>query len=83
MHVQVSKTEEAVTDRPSSVGRITDDLTPRTEVAKGLSVCEHTLRNWERGGRGPPPIRIGRRVFYRAEAVREWLLQQERAMAPK
>ena len=52
-------------------------------MAEDLYVWVHTLGIWERRGRGPPPIRIGRRVFYRGEAVREWLLQQEREMAAK
>jgi hypothetical protein len=56
---------------------IIDDLVLRAEVSKQLNVSERTLRSWELSGEGPPPIRIGRRVYYRAEAVRKWLLDQE------
>ena len=74
MRGSVFTTSRAATGR--LLAEITDDLLPQAEVAEDLDVCVHTLRNWERRGRGPPPIRIGRRVFYRGEAVREWLLQQ-------
>jgi hypothetical protein len=56
---------------------IIDDLVLRAEVSKQLNVSERTLRSWELSSRGPPAIRIGRRVYYRAEAVRKWLLDQE------
>ena len=57
---------------------LSHDLVPRAELAQELDVCEHTLRIWERCGQGPPPVRIGRRVYYRAETVQRWLLDQER-----
>jgi hypothetical protein len=56
---------------------IITDLIPPAEMAKRLNVCPHTLRGWERSGRGPPAIRIGKRVYYRAQTVRVWLLAQE------
>jgi DNA-binding transcriptional MerR regulator len=57
---------------------IIGDLVPRAEVSKQLGVSEQTLRLWELSGEGPPTLRIGRRVFYRIEVVRRWLLDQER-----
>jgi predicted site-specific integrase-resolvase len=60
-----------------SANALTGDLLSRAEVAKGFAVSQHTLRKWEISGHGPPTIRVGRRIFYRAEAVRRWLLEQE------
>ena len=56
---------------------IIGDLVPRAEVSKQLGVSEQTLRLWELRCDGPPTIRIGRRVYYRTDAVRKWLLRQE------
>ena len=54
-----------------------DMLIPRATVAESLGVCEHTLRLWERHGRGPRAMRIGRRVYYRDVTLRRWLIGQE------
>jgi hypothetical protein len=70
-------------DESEKVGPITQhlvtaDLIPRAAMAQQLGVCPRTLRLWERVGRGPPAIRIGKRIYYRAESARTWLLAQER-----
>ena len=63
---------------PGESPPIVGDLLPRAEVSRQLGVSEQTLRLWELSGEGPPTLRIGRRVFYRIEVVRQWLLDQER-----
>jgi hypothetical protein len=40
-------------------------------------VSVDTLARWETRRIGPPCVRVGRKVIYRIEAVREWLVQQE------
>lgn len=50
----------------------------RAEVAAELNVSADTLQRWENQRIGPPTMRLGRRVYYRAEAFREWLLSRER-----
>jgi hypothetical protein len=50
----------------------------RAEVAAELNLSVDTLRRWECQRIGPPTMRLGRRVYYRAEAFREWLLSRER-----
>jgi predicted site-specific integrase-resolvase len=67
----------AAADRSASALTITGDLISRAEVAKEFEVSQHTLRKWEISGQGPPTIRVGRKIFYRAEAVRHWLLERE------
>jgi predicted site-specific integrase-resolvase len=60
---------------------ITGSLISRAAMAQELDVCEHTLRIWERCGQGPPTVRLGRRVYYRDEAVHQWLLERERRIS--
>lgn len=49
----------------------------RKEMAGEIGVSVDTLARWETQRRGPPCVRIGRGVYYRIEAFREWLRQQE------
>lgn len=46
----------------------------------GLSAS--TLKRWEGARTGPPCVRVGRRVVYRLEAVRDWLREQEARKHP-
>ena len=50
----------------------------RREVAEALGISAATLQRWQTRRIGPPLVRIGRRVFYRADAFREWMISQER-----
>lgn len=50
----------------------------RADVAREVGVSVDTLQRWETRRIGPPSVRIGRRVFYRAEAFRDWLVSRER-----
>lgn len=54
----------------------------RAEVAAQLKVSASTLQRWECQRIGPPLMRLGRRVYYRAEAFREWLIGRERKSEP-
>lgn len=49
----------------------------RREVAEALGISITTLQRWQTRRVGPPCVRIGRRAFYRADAVREWMISQE------
>jgi hypothetical protein len=37
-----------------------------------------TLKRWRDLGTGPAFIRLGRAIFYRRQAIRDWILNQER-----
>ena len=50
----------------------------RSEVAEALRISPATLQRWQTRRIGPACVRIGRRVFYRAEAFREWMISRER-----
>jgi len=55
-------------------------LKPSTALLLGASqaaeLCgcsERTWRSWHNAGLIPKPIRIGRSIFWRPEALREWV----------
>jgi Helix-turn-helix domain len=77
MRAMALSTGPVVADGPSAARPITADLLPRAEVARQFDVCQRTLRRWEKSRQGPPVIRVGKRVYYRTESVRRWLLEQE------
>ena len=51
-------------------------LTP-ADVAEMLGVSPRTLARWHLRRLGPPRCKIGRRVFYRLEAIEAWLAANE------
>jgi hypothetical protein len=38
---------------------------------------KRTLKRWRDFGEGPPFIKVGRTIYYRRQAIRDWLLSQE------
>lgn len=56
---------------------ITEDLILEQDLASELNRDARTLQRWRAQRMGPPFIRIGRQIFYRREAVREWFLSLE------
>jgi hypothetical protein len=61
---------------------------PRKRLAKelgerlrGRPYSEWTLIAWERVGRGPPTVRVGRDVVYCIASVEKWLRDLEGAEA--
>lgn len=49
----------------------------RAALADQIGVSVDTLSRWESRRCGPPCIRLGRRVLYRIEGVRECLVRQD------
>jgi DNA-binding transcriptional MerR regulator len=49
----------------------------RAEVAEAIGVTPATLQRWDHQRIGPPTLRLGRQVYYRAEAFRAWLVARE------
>jgi transcriptional regulator GlxA family with amidase domain len=56
---------------------ILENYIDRGTLAEQLGRSRRTLERWEQLRYGPEPTRIGRTIFYRIDAVREWLLSQE------
>lgn len=64
---------------PDAAKPLLDGWLTRAEVAKELGLSTDTLARWATRREGPPCVRIGRKILYRAEAFREWLLEREPA----
>jgi len=62
----------------SETPRLLDGWLSRPQVAAEVGVSVDTLQRWETRRIGPPCVRIGRKVLYRADAFREWLISRER-----
>jgi len=56
---------------------VLDGWMTRPEMAEQIGISVDTLARWETRRIGPPCVRIGRKVYYRVEAFREWLRDQE------
>ena len=52
-------------------------LIPHCEFVKTFYGSERTARRHRALGKGPAYIRIGRRIFYRPEAIEKWLSRNE------
>jgi predicted DNA-binding transcriptional regulator AlpA len=63
----------------ASTPALLDGWLTRPRVAEEIGVSVDTLQRWETARTGPPCVRIGRKVLYRADAFREWLISRERA----
>ncbi len=52
---------------------------PQRDAATELGVTLRTMRNYDLTRTGPPPTKIGRKVYYEIGAFRQWLKSLERA----
>ena len=52
-----------------------EDLLTSQQLAERLQVSLPTIKRWRREGGGPPFVRAGRSVRYRASEVDRWLEQ--------
>ena len=60
---------------------ILDGYVDKAELANQLKVCERTLDRWHNQRKGPPRTKVGSKVIYKVEAVREWLDAQQHRKA--
>jgi hypothetical protein len=70
--------QHAIPADASAVPALLDGWLTRAQVATEIGVSVDTLQRWETRRIGPPCVRIGRKVLYRADAFREWLISRER-----
>ena len=61
----------------SAPGGVLTGWISRLDLALELGLSVDTLRRWEARRFGPPCVRAGRKVYYRRDAVQDWLQQQE------
>ena len=51
----------------------TQNLLTETDVAAILRVSVRTLRRWHSLRKGPPRVKIGRKIHYRSGSVESWI----------
>jgi hypothetical protein len=56
---------------------ILTDFLGQEEFARQLGTSLRTVRRWDSLRIGPPKVVIGRKIFYRREAVQDWLRSRE------
>ena len=69
-------TATGISQRPGSAGLLGGWIS-RLDLAQELGVTVDTMRRWEAQRFGPPCVRAGRKVYYRRDAVHDWLQLQE------
>jgi len=69
-------TELATSPRSGKPGLLSGWIS-RLDLAHELGVTVETLHRWEKLRFGPPCVRAGRKIYYRRDAVQDWLMQQE------
>ena len=51
-------------------------LVPADEMSAILKVSSQTLATWRCKGRGPPAIKLGKRVFYLLAEFNKWMMDE-------
>jgi len=55
----------------------TQNLLSEADVAATLRISVRTLRRWHALRKGPPRIKIGRKIHYRIASVQNWIAGSE------
>ena len=69
-----ASTEQTV--KPSGLSPLPanmEALVPSKDAPAHLGVAEQTLARWRSEGHGPPYIKLGKKVYYRAGDLRAWV----------
>ena len=53
------------------------DYVSREDLAAQLHLTSKTLAKWANQRKGPAFVKVGRKVFYRKDAVQAWLRKNE------
>ena len=74
----MSEMEQALAFGGDAAAPVLSEWLTQGELAAELRVSMDTLRRWAARRIGPPSIKLGSRVLYRRESVREWLRSREK-----
>ena len=78
MEQPIPNTEDAA----ATPGEFLDGFISEEEYARQRGVTVRTCQRARQLRKAPPYVQFGRRIFYRVDAVREWLIKNERAATP-
>ncbi len=62
----------------TNTSKLLDEYLSPEQLADELEKSPRTIARWDSLRIGPPKTVIGKKPYYRREAVRQWLLAQER-----
>ena len=65
----------------TNTSKLLDDYLSPEQLAAELDKSVRTIARWDSLRIGPPKTVIGKKPYYRRDAVREWLLRQEQEQA--
>ena len=68
-------------DDAHAAGTILADYLTEADLAAELGVSTRTLIRWRRLHEAPAVTRVGRKLFYRREAITKWLAARQREAA--
>ncbi|WP_082701093.1 helix-turn-helix domain-containing protein [Erythrobacter sp. YT30] len=54
-----------------------NELLTEADVAATLRISVRTLRRWHSLRKGPPRVKIGRKIHYRSNSVQRWIENSE------
>jgi predicted DNA-binding transcriptional regulator AlpA len=60
------------TDARSSGALTMDEHLDENQLAKRLSLSPRTIQRWRQDGKGPPYLKLGRRIVYRLPDILAW-----------
>lgn len=58
---------------PERLQEVVDDFLTAREAAKAIGVHVRTLKHWKAADYGPDHFYLGKRLFYRASDIADWL----------
>lgn len=70
--------QEQATGDDNVEGAVLSEWLTQGELAGELRISVDTLRRWTARRVGPPSMKLGMRVLYRREAVKDWLRAREK-----
>jgi len=70
--------QEQATGGDDMEGAVLSEWLTQGELAGELRISVDTLRRWTARRVGPPSMKLGMRVLYRREAVKDWLRAREK-----
>lgn len=69
--------DRAATTKTGATAAVLDDYMTREQLAVEIGLQPKTLAKWANMRKGPPLVKVGRKVFYRKDAVQAWLKSNE------
>lgn len=71
-HTRTSNLNTNITPMPSRNGQQLAELLDKASLCERLNISPRTIENMVKDGSFPPPVRVGKYVYWSEVAVRTW-----------